>query len=164
MELLAETEAQGRGRWIIAPRKGARFIGSRARARARARERRRHVFVFLLESIGITFLIGLVPPLRAIWLGSGILAGLLALYVWILVSLKQDSPRTLARERAEAAAVPRQERRRTGAGRAAARERYASEGRSRRARPVFNGLGSLGESDRINIVVRPAREVGVARV
>ena len=51
MELLAETEAHGPGRWIIAPRKGARFIGTRARAKVRARERRRKVIAFLVESI-----------------------------------------------------------------------------------------------------------------
>ena len=59
MELLAQAEVHGNaGRWIITPRKGVRFVGSAERKRARARERRKQVFVFLLESIGITFLIG----------------------------------------------------------------------------------------------------------
>jgi len=39
MDMLAETESQGR--WIVTPRKGTTFIGLRARAQARARERRR---------------------------------------------------------------------------------------------------------------------------
>ena len=68
MELLANVEAQGsQGRWIVTPRKGARFVGVAERRRARVRERRRKVLVFLIESIGLTFLIGLVPPLRAVW-------------------------------------------------------------------------------------------------
>jgi len=147
MELLAETEAQGR--WIITPRKGARFIGPKARARARARERRRRVFFFLLESIGLTFLIGLVPPLRAMWWATGVLASLLAAYVWLLLSLAQRGPRARARERVEAAAVPRHRP-------APARARYVAEGRH--AQPSFNGLGSLPEADLVNIVVRPARD------
>lgn len=162
MELLAETEAFGQGRWIVVPRKGARFIGPRARAHARACERRRRVFVFFLESIGLTFLIGLVPPLRVMWVASGILFGLLALYVWLLVSLQQQSPRVRARRQQQAAAVPRPRPRLRPVGhqRPAAAERYVSEGRH--ARPTFNGLGSLVDGDRANIVVRRAREVGVA--
>lgn len=156
MELLAEAEAHGQGRYIITPRKGARFLGPSARAQARARERRRRVFVFLLESIGLTLLMGLVPPLRAMWIASGVLSGLLLLYVWLLVSIKQRGPRTRARERAEAAAAPRHRRA------APARERYVAGGRSAHARPSFNGLGSFAESDLVNIVVRPAREVGIA--
>ncbi len=155
MELLAETEAHEQGRWIIAPRKGARFVGTQARAQMRARERRRRVFAFFIESIGLTFLIGLVPPLRVMWLVSGALFGLLALYVWLLVSLNQRNPRALARERADAAAVPKQPA-------PPAAERYVAEGRSRRARPSFNGLGSLAESELANIVVRRARDVGIA--
>ena len=65
MDTLAETESQGR--WIVTPRKGTTFIGLRARARARARERRRRVLVVLIESLVLTALIGLVPPLRAMW-------------------------------------------------------------------------------------------------
>ena len=65
MELLAQAETHGtEGRWIVTPRKGVRFMGPAERTRARARERRRQVFTFMLEAIGITFLIGLVPPLR----------------------------------------------------------------------------------------------------
>ena len=58
------------------------------RRRARLRERRRKVLVFLIESIGLTFLIGLVPPLHAVWALSGIFGGLLVLYVWLLLSIK----------------------------------------------------------------------------
>jgi hypothetical protein len=86
MDLLADTEQQGR--WIITPRKGMAFIGPRARAQARARERRRRVLVFLLESIGLTFLIGIVPPLRAMWFGTVLLIVVLGLYAWGLVRMK----------------------------------------------------------------------------
>ena len=89
MELLAHAEAQGsEGRWIVTPRKGARFVGVAERRRARVRERRRKVLVFLLESIGLTFLIGLVPPLHAAWLLTAIFGGLLLLYVWLLLTIK----------------------------------------------------------------------------
>lgn len=155
MQLLAETE--GRGRFIIAPRKGARFLGTRGRARARARERRRQVFVFLVESIGLTLLIGLVPPLRVMWDVSVGLAALLAVYVWVLIAIKEGSPRARARRVAEEAATARP---RTAA-HATAGRRYVAEGHSRTPRPAFKGLGSAGEGDVIRIVVRP-REVGVA--
>ena len=89
MELLAHAELQGsEGRWIVTPRKGARFVGVAERRRARLRERRRKVLVFLLESIGLTFLIGLVPPLHAVWGLTAVFTGLLVLYVWLLLSIK----------------------------------------------------------------------------
>src|SRR5256714_677295 len=47
MGLLAETE-RVTGRWIVAPRKGTRFVGDTQRNRRRSRERRRRVFVALL--------------------------------------------------------------------------------------------------------------------
>jgi hypothetical protein len=89
MDLLADTEGNGRGRWIVTPRKGVAFVGTRERARERARARRRRVFVFMIESTGIAFLIGLVPPLRAMWLLAGSLMILLALYTWLLVTLRE---------------------------------------------------------------------------
>jgi hypothetical protein len=89
MDLLADTEGNGRGRWIVTPRKGVAFVGTRERARERARARRRRVFVFMIESTGIAFLIGLVPPLRAMWLVAGSLMILLALYTWMLVTLRE---------------------------------------------------------------------------
>ena len=90
MDLLADTEGNGRGRWIVTPRKGVAFVGTRERARERARARRRRVFVFMIESTGIAFLIGLVPPLRAIWLVAGSMMILLALYTWLLVTLREQ--------------------------------------------------------------------------
>src|SRR5262245_13617202 len=89
MELLAQAESHGtEGRWIVTPRKGVRFMGPAERNRARARERRRQVFTFLLEAIGITFLIGLVPPLRVAWAVTGAVVALLAVYVWLLLTIK----------------------------------------------------------------------------
>lgn len=157
LELLAGTESNGHGRWIVTPRKGIAFLGPRARAQARARERRRRVFVFLLESIGLTFLIGLVPPLRVMWYGTGALALLLGVYVWLLVSMKQAARDRYA-DRAPAAPAPRRPAR-------PARLAYAADASARTARPAFNGLAALGSDDPAHIVVRPAgRSVGVARV
>ena len=148
MELLAQAETHGtEGRWIVTPRKGVRFMGLAERTRARARERRRQVFTFMLESIGITFLIGLVPPLRVAWALTGGLAALLAVYIWLLLTIKhrETTYRTAPHRHARSHAAP---------SRPAPSPRYVAEGRSTRARPSFNGLGSLGEGDRVHVVVR----------
>jgi hypothetical protein len=149
MELLASAEVQGtQGRWIVTPRKGVRFLGPKERHRARARERRRRVFVFLLESIGITFLIGLVPPLRVMWWVSAGFAGLLFLYAWLLVTITQRAADP--RERIRLASVaPAAGNGHSGAARFVADERGL-------VRPTFNGLGGLVEGDRVHVVVRPA--------
>ena len=154
MGLLAETGTQGAGRWIITPRKGTAFIGPAARAEARARDRRRQVFEILLESIGITFLMGLVPPLRPVWSATVLLLVLLGAYVWLLLAMKQQSGSDRARQMVQPANPPERPR--------PVRERYVSEGRE--ARPAFNGLGVLSGDDLSNIVVRPAGEIGVAGV
>jgi Flp pilus assembly protein TadB len=100
MELLAQAEVHGTsGRWIVTPRKGVRFLGPRERQQARARVRRRRVFVFLLEAIGLSLLIGIVPPLRVAWVVATALGGLLLLYVWALLVIK-------ARARAASAPAP----------------------------------------------------------
>ena len=68
MEFLAHAEVNGTtGRWIVTPRKGARFIGDAERRRARVLDRRRRVLVFLIEAIGGLVPDGLVPPLRVVW-------------------------------------------------------------------------------------------------
>jgi Flp pilus assembly protein TadB len=150
MELLASAEVHGtQGRWIVTPRKGVRFLGPKERHRARARERRRRVFVFLLESIGITFLIGLVPPLRVMWWVMAGFAGALFVYAWLLVTIKQRAADPRERIRA-AAAAPAEATRRT------AGSRYVAQGRRSFARPTFNGLGGLVEGDSVHVVVRPA--------
>lgn len=89
MELLAQAEVHGTsGRWIVTPRKGVRFLGPRERQQARARARRRRVLVVLLEAIGLTLLIGVVPPLRVAWIVTAALGGVLLLYVWMLLVMK----------------------------------------------------------------------------
>lgn len=156
MNMLAETESQGR--WIVTPRKGTTFVGRRARAQARARERRRRVLVVLIESLVLTALIGLVPPLRAMWYATAILLVLLGGYVWALLTMKIRSAE--ARGSApphEAAAAPATARSRP------ARQRYAADASNRTARRSFNGLPALGD-DLVNIVVKPAAGVDAARV
>ena len=154
MELLAQAEGQeGTGRWIITPRKGVRFVGSARRRRVRAQGRRRQVFTFLLESLGITFLIGLVPPLRVVWTLSGVLGALLLVYVYLLLTIKQRAGQPDAQLRA--ARVPAHTSRRVA-------ERYVADNGGRSARPKVNGLGLLGEGDAVHVVVRTPAEVGAA--
>lgn len=154
MELLAQAEAHGSaGRWIITPRKGVRFVGPVERRKTRARERRKQVLVFLLEAIGITFLIGLVPPLRVMWAVTGILCGLTLVYTYLLLTIKQRAGYPDAR--LHAARVPERATRRVA-------ERYVGDGGSSWARPKVNGLGLLGEGDTVHVVVRSARQMGVA--
>jgi hypothetical protein len=69
------------GRWVLAPKKGSRFVGSRERARLRARERRRRIVVVLLEAVVLTALIGIFPPLRPMLFITGILALMLLGYL-----------------------------------------------------------------------------------
>jgi hypothetical protein len=160
MELLAQVETYGEpGRWIVTPRKGVRFIGRAQRKRVRSRERRKRVFVFLLEAIGLTFLIGLAPPLHAAWTLTFGLIVLLLGYVWILLALKHRAP-VRTRERVAAARVP--ERPRVGSH--AASPRYVSSGRSSPVRQTFGGLGAIGEGDGVHVVVRRSAEVGAAGV
>jgi hypothetical protein len=152
MELLAETGRHEDGRWIITPRKGTAFLGPDARAEARARERRRRVFVSIVESIGLTFLIGLVPPLRPMWAVTGILVAALGAYVWLLLWMKEQGAEGSARRRVQDASVPDHPK--------PVRERHVSHGTS--AKPAYNGLGVFDHDDLTNIVVRPVRKVGMA--
>lgn len=154
MDMLAETESPGR--WIVTPRKGTTFIGLRARAQARARERRRRVLMVLIESLVLTALIGLVPPLRAMWYATATLLVLLVGYVWALLTMKaRADAHDPARSRETAATALSRPR--------PARQRYAADASNRTARRSFNGLPALGD-DLVNIVVRPAGEVDAARV
>ncbi|HEX2031792.1 MAG TPA: hypothetical protein VHL78_10380 [Actinomycetota bacterium] len=90
MELRSDTNQPGR--WVLAPKKGARFLGPQERARMRARERRRRVFVVMLEAIGLTALIGLFPPLRAMLYLTGVLALLLLAYVGLVLRMVASRP------------------------------------------------------------------------
>lgn len=80
------------GRWILSPRRGARFLGRHQRAKLRARERRRRVFLFLLELIGITGLIGLFPPLRGMLAVTAFFVLLLASYAGLVVWASRSRP------------------------------------------------------------------------
>ena len=153
MDLLAGSN--GHGRWIVTPQKGMAFIGTKARAQARARERRRRVFMVLIECIVLTGLIALVPPLRPMWYATAVLAVLLGVYCWLLVSMRSrsDSARQISGSRD--AAPPGRPR--------PARQGYAADAGGRTPRPVYNGLSAFGD-DLVNIVVRSADEPGVARV
>jgi hypothetical protein len=88
MGVLEQTEKAG-GRWIVAPRKGEAFVGRRERARARARARRRRVLMVLLEALALTLLIGTFPPLRGMWIASGLVTVMLGVYVLMLIDVKR---------------------------------------------------------------------------
>ncbi|HSL11029.1 MAG TPA: hypothetical protein VLA82_06910 [Actinomycetota bacterium] len=153
LELLAYSEVHGtEGRWIVTPRKGARFVGTAERQRARARDRRRRVFVVLLEAISVTGLIGAVPPLRAMWSVTLVLGVLLLLYVWLLLSMKTRSALPARPETARAIAAPKRAPR-------AAKPRHVADGAMGWARPTFNGLAGIAEGDHVHVVVKPASAV-----
>lgn len=82
-----EQEFRHPGRWILSPRRGARFVGANARNRERARERRRRVYLFLLEAIGLTGLIGLFPPLRGMLVVTAIFGVLLLAFTAMAFSM-----------------------------------------------------------------------------
>lgn len=153
MDLLADAETQGR--WIVTPRKGMTFIGPRARAQVRARERRRRILIVLVESIVLSGLIGLVPPLRAMWYATAILVGLLGVYVWMLLSMKAQRANRRDIVRVRDAAAPERAR--------PARHRFAADAGGRTARPAINGLPTVAD-EVVRISVKPARDVAVARV
>jgi hypothetical protein len=153
MEVLAQADGSApRGRYIVTPQKGVAFLGPHERARSRAKERRRRVFVFFLESIGLTFLIGLVPPLRVVWMISGVLTGLLAVYVWILLAIKARESAPHPHATARAARAPEHLGTRSAGAQPA---RFQAEGAGRNARPAFNGLSAVDEDDEVHVVVLP---------
>ncbi len=67
---------------------------SSAMLRAHMQKRRRDIFVGLALATGSTLLLGIVPPLRLLWVASLVSGALLAGYCYLLVQL-----RTLAVER-----------------------------------------------------------------
>jgi len=94
MTMLAETnKGAPPGRWVLMPRRGHRFMGPRDRNRFRVRRRRRQVFTVLVELTGISLLIAVFPPFRAMLYGTAILTGLLLLYTAVLLRIKADEVR-----------------------------------------------------------------------
>jgi len=163
MDLLAHAEGRTHGRWIVTPQKGVPFLGTPRRERVRARERRRHVFVFLLESLLITFLIGLVPPLRIMWAATATLGGLFLAYVWLLLWIKARGSEPSPHEAARAAMAPEPSAGVAGGTPSQPSHRYAADGRSRTARPVYAGMGGFDDEDSVHVVVLPAsRRLSVA--
>lgn len=153
LELLAYSEVQGtEGRWIVTPRKGARFVGTAERQRARARDRRRRVFVVLLESILLTGLIGAVPPLRAVWGATLVLGVLLLMYVWLLLSMKARAQLPTHRETVRESVAPERAPR-------ALSPRHVADGAMGWVRPTFNGLAGIAEGDDVHVVVKPASAI-----
>ena len=88
-----------------------------------------------------------MPPLRVAWTVTAAFVALLGVYVWLLLTLKH-------RESTYRAAPHRHQRSQDAPARPAPSPRYVAEGSSTWARPNFNGLGSLGEGDRVHVVVR----------
>jgi len=88
------------------PAEGRGVHRSPGQGQHRARERRRRVFVVLLESITLSLLIGLVPPLRPMWYLTAVLLCLLAVYVWLLLWLKEKGPEARSLERTRMVKVP----------------------------------------------------------
>jgi hypothetical protein len=80
------------GRWILSPKRGSRFVGSRARARLRARDRRRRIFLFLLEAIALTGLIGVFPPLRGMLVVTAVLILFMAIYGLMVMRMTFRAP------------------------------------------------------------------------
>jgi MFS family permease len=81
--------------------------------------------------------------------------GLLLLYVWLLLTIKhrEGQPHETARAARQPARVKTP---------VTAVPRYVVDGMSGWARPTFNGLGSVGEGDRVHVVVRPAGDMAGA--
>jgi hypothetical protein len=90
MSLLAETNSQSPGRWVLMPRKGRGLMNPRDRQRARVRRRRRQVFMVLLEATSLTLLMGLFPPLRMMLYGTAVLALFLLAYALVLAKIRED--------------------------------------------------------------------------
>ena len=73
---------------------GAPRGGSTAMVRAQMQKRRRDIFVGLAGTTGATLALGIVPPLRLLWIVTLVSGAMLAGYCYMLVQL-----RTLAVER-----------------------------------------------------------------
>jgi len=150
MDRLADTD--GKGRWVMAPPKGAIFMGAKARQRAVILERRRRLLTFLLQGTGLTFLIGLVPPLHGMWvltMGFGVV---LVGYCWMLLRLRaiethgHHGPVT-----ARPPSVQHRVQETAGQGYATG-QRYVADHNGRVARSSYAGLAAVTEDD-VHVIV-----------
>jgi hypothetical protein len=108
MDLLAETQRRGPGRWVVMPRKGAPIKDFRDLSKARIRRRRRRILAGLAEASGLFILMGLFPPLHGMLIPGVILLGLLLVYMALLArvqAVESERARRLAARRARAAEV-----------------------------------------------------------
>ena len=141
MDHLAEAEQEGR--WVIMPQKGVP-IGDSHNRRA-VLERRRKVLVFLMEGTAVSFLIGLLPPLRPMWVVTSGFAVALFLYCWLLIRL-----RAIALYGHGAVGARPGSRHRVAQ---ADDARYVAERYGRVARSSYGGLPTVTEGD-VHVVVR----------
>jgi hypothetical protein len=105
MDLLAETQRRGPGRWVVMPRKGAPIKDFRDLSKARIRRRRRHILAGLAEASGLFILMGLFPPLQGMLVPGLILLGLLLVYMVLLARVKvaeNERAKLIAARRAQA--------------------------------------------------------------
>ena len=103
LHLLAETNRNVHGRWVLMPPKGRALDGGLAARRMRARRRRRLVFVLLSDGALITAVIGAFPRLRPMLYGTAGFVGLLVVYCGFLAVI---ATRERAQSRARTAMAP----------------------------------------------------------
>jgi hypothetical protein len=106
MDLLAETQRRGPGRWVVMPRKGAPIKDFRGLSKARICRRRRRILAGLAETSGLFILMGLFPPLHGMLIPGIALLGLLLVYMVLLAraqAAESERARALATRRAQAA-------------------------------------------------------------
>jgi hypothetical protein len=108
MDLLAETQRRGPGRWVVMPRKGAPIKDFRDLSKARIRRRRRRILAGLAEVSGLFILMGLFPPLHGMLVPGVVLLSLLLAYTVLLARVKaveNERARANAAKRARAAEI-----------------------------------------------------------
>jgi hypothetical protein len=153
MDLLAEANRSVPGRWVIMPRRGARFMDPRDRSRARIRRRRRQVLALLGEVTGLLVIIGLFPPLHAMLYGALILLGLLLVYGAMLTRVRAAETaraRLVAAARSQAVEAP--PARRPVSVAALASSDWTSS-------PLAEGMDDLVVEDDVHVIVRRSDEV-----
>ena len=98
LNLLAETNRAGPGRWVLVPPKGRALEGGQTSRRVRARRRRRLVFVLMADGALLTGVMGVFPALRPMLFGTAALVALLFGYSGLLAAIAAHE-RTEARRR-----------------------------------------------------------------